>query len=363
MPEFNTFYCVDRATVLVVDDTPEILELLNALLKDEYDIELAGSGKEALKIAQSDTPPDLILLDVVMPGMDGYEVCKTLQQNNKTRDIPVIFLTAKSDAEDEAKGFSLGAVDYIAKPISLPIVLARVRNIVALAQRTATLKSLSEKLSRYLSPQIYKSIFEGAQNATIQTQRKKLTVFFSDIKDFTETTESLEPEDLTRILNEYFSEMSDIALSYGATIDKFIGDAMLIFLGDPKSLGIKEDALQCVRMAMAMQRRMAALQETWRKKGYRQPFQMRIGINTGFCDVGNFGSEQRMEYTIIGAQVNLAARLEHACEPDGILLSDETYVLVKDEIECEARESFAAKGIAKEIPCFLVKGIRTFQSE
>lgn len=157
--------------------------------------------------------------------------------------------------------------------------------------------------------------------------------------------------------------MSDIALSYGATIDKFIGDAMLIFLGDPNSLGIKEDALQSVRMAMAMQRRMAALQETWQKKGYCQPFRMRIGINTGFCDVGNFGSEQRMEYTIIGTQVNLAARLEHVCEPDGILLSDETYALVKDEIECEARTPFAAKGITNKIPCFSVKGIRALQCE
>lgn len=357
MSKLNTFHCVDRATVLVVDDTPEILELLNALLNDEYDIELADSGEKALEIAQSDTPPDLILLDVIMPGMDGYEICKILQQNSKTHNIPVIFLTAKSDAEDEAKGFSLGAVDYIAKPISFPIVLARVRNIVALSQRTATLRSLSEKLSRYLSPQVYKSIFEGAQNATIQTQRKKLTIFFSDIKDFTEITESLKPEDLTHILNEYFSEMSDIALSYGATIDKFIGDAMLIFLGDPKSLGIKEDALQCVRMAIAMQRRMTALQEIWRERGYRLPFRMRIGINTGFCDVGNFGSEQRMEYTIIGAQVNLAARLEQACEPDGILLSNETYVLVKDEIECTEHAPVSAKGIAREIRCFSVNGI------
>lgn len=363
MPMLDVFYCVNRARILVVDDDPENLALLNALLEDEYDIELASCGKKALEIAQSDTPPDLILLDVMMPGMDGHEVCRILQQNHKTRDIPIIFLTAKSDAEDEARGLNLGAVDYIAKPISFPIVVARVRNNVALAQRTATLRSLSEKLSKYLSPQIYKSIFEGVQDATIQTQRKKLTVFFSDIKDFTETAENLEPEDLTRILNEYFSAMSDIALSYGATIDKFIGDAMLIFLGDPKSLGIKEDALQCVRMAIAMQRRMAALQEAWRKKGYSQPFRMRIGINTGLCDVGNFGSEQRMEYTIIGAQVNLAARLEQACEPDGILLSGETYALVKDEIECEARTPFSAKGIAREISCFSVKGARTLQSE
>lgn len=357
MPKSNALDAASRSTILVVDDTPEILALMNVLLEGEYAVELADNGETALKIAQSDTPPDLILLDVMMPKMDGYEICRILQEDCLTRDIPIIFLTAKDDAEDEAKGFNLGAVDYITKPISFPIVMARVRNNIALAKRTATLRSLSDKLSKYLSPQVYKSIFEGAQDAKLETKRKKLTIFFSDIKDFTEVTENLEPEDLTYLLNEYFSEMSSIALSYGATIDKFIGDAMLMFVGDPQTLGIKQDALQCVRMAIAMQRRMTVIQRTWRVKGFDRPFRMRIGINTGFCDVGNFGSEQRMDYTIIGAQVNLAARLEQACEPDGILLSYETYALVKDEIECEERAPFNAKGIAKAIRCFSVNGI------
>lgn len=363
MPNADPLDFANRATVLVVDDTPEILALMNVLLEDEYNVKLASNGEAALKIAQSDTPPDLILLDIMMPGMDGYEVCRILQQDHKTWNIPIIFLTAKNDAEDEAKGFNLGAVDYVTKPISFPIVMARVRNNIALAKRTATLRSLSDKLSRYLSPQVYKSIFEGAQEVKIQTKRKKLTIFFSDIKDFTEATEGLESEDLTYLLNEYFSEMSGIALTYGATIDKFIGDAMLIFTGDPQTLGVKEDALQCVRMAVAMQRRMTILQETWRGKGFNRPFRMRIGINTGFCDVGNFGSEQRMDYTIIGAQVNLAARLEHASEPDGILLSYETYALVRDEIECEERPPINAKGIAKEIRCFSVKGIQVIEEK
>ncbi|MCK9386979.1 MAG: response regulator [Sulfuritalea sp.] len=358
MPKPNALDFVSRSIILVVDDSPEILALMRALLENEYDIKLADNGEQALKIVQSDAPPDLILLDVMMPGMDGYEICRILQQDPKTRDIPIIFLTAKNDAEDEAKGFHLGAVDYIAKPISFPIVMARVRNNIALAKRTATLRTLSEKLSRYLSPQVTKAIVEGEQDAKIQTKRKKLTIFFSDIKGFTEIAEDLKPEDLTYLLNEYFTEMSGIALSYGATIDKFIGDAMLIFVGDPQTLGIKEDALQCVRMAIAMQRRMAVIQENWWGKGFSQPFRKRIGINTGFCDVGNFGSQQRMEYTVIGAQVNLAARLEHECEPEGILLSYETYVLVKDEIECEERAPFNAKGIAQEIRCFSVKGIR-----
>jgi class 3 adenylate cyclase len=286
-----------------------------------------------------------------------------LQQDPKTCDIPVIFLTAKSQPEDEAMGIGMGAVDYIIKPISPPIVLARVRNHLALTERTATLKALSDKLSKYFSPQVYQAIFDGTQDVKIETKRKKLTIFFSDIKDFTETTEGLEPEDLTLLLNEYFSEMSQIAQQYGATIDKFIGDAMLIFLGDPQTLGIKEDALQCVRMAVAMQQRMAVLQKKWRENGYLQPFHMRIGINTGYCDVGNFGSEYRMDYTIIGAQVNLAARLEQAGDPDGIMLSHETYALVQAEFVCEEREPVKAKGVNKEIRCFSLQAITRTDGE
>jgi adenylate cyclase len=353
----------EKATILVVDDTPDNLALMSGLLKEKYYVKVASGGEKAIKIAQSDNPPDLILLDIMMPEMDGYEVCRRLQQDPKTRNIPVIFLTAKSQPEDEAMGIGLGAVDYIIKPISPPIVLARVRNHLALTDRTAILRSLSEKLSKYFSPQVYKAIFEGTQDVKIQTKRKKLTIFFSDIKEFTKTTEGLEPEDLTYLLNHYFSEMSRIALEYGATIDKFIGDAMLIFFGDPESLGIKEDALQCVRMAVAMQRRMAYLQVLWREKGYLRPFHMRIGINTGFCDVGNFGSEYRMDYTIIGAQVNLAARLEQAGEPDGIMMSYETYALIQDEFMCEERLSIKAKGIDKEIRCFSLKGIQTEEED
>ncbi|MEI7457371.1 MAG: adenylate/guanylate cyclase domain-containing protein [Nitrosomonadales bacterium] len=351
------------ATILVVDDTPDNLTLMSGLLKEKYYVKVASSGEKALRIAQSENPPDLILLDIMMPDIDGYEVCRRLQQDPKTCDIPVIFLTAKSQPEDEAMGIGMGAVDYIIKPISPPIVLARVRNHLALTERTATLKALSDKLSKYFSPQVYQAIFDGTQDVKIETKRKKLTIFFSDIKDFTETTEGLEPEDLTLLLNEYFSEMSQIAQQYGATIDKFIGDAMLIFLGDPQTLGIKEDALQCVRMAVAMQQRMAVLQKKWRENGYLQPFHMRIGINTGYCDVGNFGSEYRMDYTIIGAQVNLAARLEQAGDPDGIMLSHETYELVQAEFVCEEREPVKAKGVNKEIRCFSLQAITRTDGE
>jgi class 3 adenylate cyclase len=176
-------------------------------------------------------------------------------------------------------------------------------------EKSAKLESLSLKLSKYLAPQVYQSIFSSEQEVSLETKRKKLTVFFSDIKDFTQITEDLQAEDLANLLNEYFAEMSKIALEHGATIDKFIGDAMLMFFGDPETNGVEEDAKACVRMAIAMQRRMAELEVIWRARGYAHPFRMRIGINTGFCNVGNFGSEARMDYTIIGGEVNLAARL------------------------------------------------------
>ena len=221
-----------------------------------------------------------------------------------------------------------------------------------LDQKNRMLESLSSKLSKYLAPQIYQSIFSGRQDVSLQTKRKKLTVFFSDIKDFTRITEDLQAEDLASLLNEYFTEMSEIALDFGATIDKFIGDAMLMFFGDPDSNGVEQDAKACVRMAIAMQRRMRDLQGDWRDKGYEQPFRMRIGINTGYCNVGNFGSTDRMDYTIIGGEVNLAARLESQADPDGILLSYETFAVVRDIVDAEERPSIEAKGIRREIRPF-----------
>lgn len=224
-------------------------------------------------------------------------------------------------------------------------------------QKNATLEALSAKLAKYLSPQIYQSIFSGRQEAALEARRKKLTIFFSDIENFTRTTEDLQAEDLTYILNDYFTEMSQLALEHGATIDKFIGDAMLMFFGDPETRGIEEDAKACVRMAIAMQRRMRDLQARWRARGFEQPFRMRVGINTGFCNVGNFGSPDRMDYTIIGGEVNLSARLQAAADPDGVLLSYETYALVRDIVDAEERPPIAAKGIRREVRPFAVTSI------
>jgi adenylate cyclase len=224
-----------------------------------------------------------------------------------------------------------------------------------LEQANEFLATISTKISRYLSPQVYKSIFTGQTDVTIHTVRKRLTIFFSDIKDFTATTERMQPERITELLNEYFTEMSQIALRHGGTIDKFIGDAILIFFGDPETRGAAEDAKACVGMAVEMQRRIAELNAKWRGEGVEFPFEARIGINTGFCNVGNFGSSDRMDYTIIGAEANLAARLQSIAEPGQIVLSYETFALARDVVDAHALAPITMKGIAREVIPYLVQ--------
>jgi adenylate cyclase len=226
-----------------------------------------------------------------------------------------------------------------------------------IARKNKELEALSTKLSKYLSPQIYNSIFTGAQNVEIASSRKKLTIFFSDVVNFTETTDKLESEELTNLLNHYLTEMSRIALQYGATIDKYIGDAIMVFFGDPESNGVQEDAMACVRMAIAMLLRMRDLRSQWQELGAEHPFQLRIGINTGYCTVGNFGSADRMDYTIIGNMVNMTARLQSHAEVDGILLGHETYSLVKDIVATEERSPIKVKGFSESIRCYKVVGL------
>ena len=233
-------------------------------------------------------------------------------------------------------------------------VLWTVSDITERVNAQKNIEALASKLSKYLSPQVYESIFSGKKNAIIEASRKKLTVFFSDIKGFTEITDRLEPEVLSSLLNNYLNEMSKIALKYGGTIDKFIGDAILIFFGDPETKGQKEDAIACVSMAIEMQKRMQYLRAQWKNQGISNPLEIRIGINTGYCNVGNFGSEDRLDYTIIGGEVNLASRLESNAKTGEILVSHETFAFIKEVITCEKKEEINVKGIAHKIQTYLV---------
>ncbi|WP_419763531.1 MAG: adenylate/guanylate cyclase domain-containing protein [Arcobacter sp.] len=216
------------------------------------------------------------------------------------------------------------------------------------------LENLSNKLAKYLSPQLFESIFSGKQDVQIESKRKYLTVFFSDIKGFTDITDSVETETLTGILNEYLDIMSTVAIKHGGTIDKYIGDSIMVFFGDPLSNGKAQDAISCINMAIEMKEEMSKLRIKWQKDGISKPFHIRMGINSGYCTVGNFGSKNRLDYTIIGGVVNLASRLESNARPDQVLISSETYILIKDNIQCEKKEELQVKGIAHPIQTYEV---------
>ena len=218
------------------------------------------------------------------------------------------------------------------------------------------------KLSKYFSPQVYNSIFSGALDVTINTSRKNLTVFFSDIKGFTTITGKLEPEILTKLITSYLTKMTDIAIEYGGTVDKYIGDAIMIFFGDPDSKGVKEDATSCVLMAIKMKSALKELRKNWKLAGLSESLDVRMGIHTDMCTVGNFGSLDRLDYTVLGNGVNLASRLETLAESNEILISENTYNLIKKEINCNYFDSLTVKGKSHSIKTFQVIGCLLYTS-
>jgi len=376
---------LQQASVLVVDDSSTMRLSMIGALRDLgfYNIKEAKNGRQALELARSESF-DLMLLDMEMPEMNGMEALLALKSDPKLSGLPVIVISAADQVETAVKCIEAGAEDYLPKPFNPTLLLARATSSIEkkrlrdidhvrltelqaekerteaanmlVTEKNEILENLSSKLSKYLSPQIYQSIFRGDQNVEISSKRKKLTICFTDIAGFTETTDNLESEELTNVLNHYLTEMSVIALQHGATIDKFIGDAILLFFGDPESKGVAEDAKACVMMAIAMQRRMRELEQEWRNRGLLRPFRIRMGIATGFCTVGNFGSRDRMDYTIIGNEVNLAARLQSATEPGSILLSYETNALVQGIVMTEEQPPITVKGFPKPISGYKLVG-------
>jgi class 3 adenylate cyclase len=231
----------------------------------------------------------------------------------------------------------------------------KIRDQEIIEEKSRQLEDLATRLAKYLSPQIYESIFSGKQDDVSATRRKNLTVFFSDIEAFAELSDSLDPESVAKVINSYLSEMSAIAIECGGTIDKFIGDAILIFFGDPETKGEQEDALRCVEMALRMQQRVEELQNSWQRQGASRGLKVRIAIATGYCTVGNFGSEQRLEYTVLGGPVNLAARLQLQGPPGRVLVAESTYNLIKDHVDCDHFGESTPKGFARPVQVFQVK--------
>jgi adenylate cyclase len=213
------------------------------------------------------------------------------------------------------------------------------------------------KLSRYLPPTVWQAINRG-DDKNLQAERKRISIFFSDIKDFSQLSEEIEAEALTEILNHYLTEMSKIVAHYGGTIDKFMGDGMMVLFGDSNSKGVKDDATRCAAMAIAMKKRIKSMQVEWFNQGIKKPLQVRMGINTGYCTVGTFGTSNHLDYTVLGTQVNLASRLESAAEPDEILISHETWSLVKDTVMCRDKGEIHVKGFSLPVKVYQVADLR-----
>jgi adenylate cyclase len=225
------------------------------------------------------------------------------------------------------------------------------------AERTAKLETVAARLAKYLSPQIYSSIFSAKGEAPGSLARKNLTIFFSDIEGFTDITDGMEPERLSFFINTYLREMSNIAIEHGGTIDKFIGDAILVFFGDPETEGDRNDALRCARMALRMRERVLELEKVWHENGISKPLRVRMGITTGYCTVGNFGSDQRLDYTVLGSPVNLAARLQATAEADTILISDSTWLLIRDMVDATPMGEIAPKGFVRPVKYYRLNAL------
>jgi len=292
-----------------------------------------------------------VLIPQILLKIDGEERAYSLL-STRTRDENFSYLNGvQGQFVDRTR-------EYALRKEREQLLEEKIRDREIIEERTRQLESLANRLAKYLAPQVYASIFAEAGESSQSFARKNLTVFFSDIEGFTDICDGMEPERVASVINTYLSEMSNISIEFGGTLDKFIGDAVLVFFGDPETDGDANDALKCIKMALRMRQRVSDLQKTWQSMGVTRPLRVRMGINTGYCTVGNFGSDQRLEYTVLGSPVNLAARLEAAAEANSILLSESTYLLVRDVVDCTQVGDITPKGFLRPVGTYRLNGFK-----
>lgn len=359
----------EQPKILVVDDNPQNVEIMKARLSSQnYTVIEAFNGEEALaKVAENE--PDLILLDVMMPKMDGFQVCEKLKADEKTKLIPIIIVSARSGSEDILKGLQLGADEYLPKPFEHIELLARVKNLLKLRMAQKELLSMNrgleskvceqvellnsaKKLERYFSPQVVKTIMEKDASGKLLNSRKLLTLFVSDIDNFTGISEASEPEDIVNLLNEYFSAMTKIAFDHGGTVDKFMGDGMFIFFGDP--IPQEDHAERALNMALAMQADVEKLRKKWQTGSH--DLKVSMGVTTGYVTVGSIGPADRTDYTVIGNQVNAAFRLCSDARPGQILVSQRTESLTEGKFNFEKIGEVTIEGMRTPLTIYTLLG-------
>jgi class 3 adenylate cyclase len=366
-------------TILVVDDTPQNVKLLADLLTVKgYAVLTAASGRAALDVVAT-KDPDLVLLDVVMPEMSGYEVCRTIRETFSNLALPVVMVTALDPAQERTKGLECGADDFLTKPINQAELLARVRSLLRIKglhqtvqAQAAELASLNRtlearvqeqvaqlerlgRLKRFFSPQLAELIVAGGADDPLRSHRREVTVVFLDLRGFTAFAETSEPEEIMGVLREYHAEMGRLIVAHEGTLERFTGDGMMVFFNDP--VPVPNPAERAVRMAVAMRARVEELASGWRKRGYDLHFG--VGIAQGYATIGAIGFEGRWDYGAIGTVTNLAARLCGEARPGQILVSRRVVGAVEDLADVEPVGELALKGFLKPTPAFDVKGLKT----
>ena len=366
------------AKVLVVDDTPQNVKLLADLLSVKgYAVVTAASGPEALDKVEAERP-DIVLLDVMMPQMSGYEVCKRIRDNPATGILPVVMVTALDPGQERVKGLEAGADDFLTKPVNHAELLARVRSLVRVKQLYDTVqlqagqlaewnRNLEErvqeqvhqiermgKLKRFFSPQLADMILTGDAEDPLKSHRREITVVFLDLRGFTAFAESSEPEEVMAVLREYHAEMGKIILAHEGTLERFTGDGMMIFFNDP--VVVENPSERAVRMATAMRARVSDLATRWRKLGYDLDFG--VGIAQGYATLGAIGFEGRWDYGAIGSVTNLASRLCAEAKPGQILIARKVYAAVEELVEAEPVGELSLKGFSRPIPTYDVTAVR-----
>jgi class 3 adenylate cyclase/CheY-like chemotaxis protein len=353
------------ARILIVDDTAMNLKLLEGILTGHgYAVSTAPSGPVALERVR-DEHPDLVLLDVVMPEMSGYEVCRRLRAEEATRLLPVIMVTALDPVQERVKGIDAGADDFLTKPINQPELVARVRSLLrikalhdelgelnrTLEQRVRDQVTQLERLGRlrrFFSPQLVELILSGDADDPLKSHRREVTVVFIDLRGFTAFAETAEPEEVMAVLREYHAEMGKLILEAEGTLERFTGDGMMIFFNDP--VPVPDPAARAVRMAASMRDRVASLTEAWRKRGFDLDFG--IGIAQGYATIGAIGFEGRWDYGAIGTVTNLASRLCGEAKPGQILVSQRVAGGVEGVATVEPVGELTLKGFQRPVKAF-----------
>jgi DNA-binding response OmpR family regulator len=358
------------AKILVVDDIPENVRLLEAVLAPRgYEVVGAHDGAEALDLVESERP-DLILLDVVMPGMDGYAVCRRLREGEETAVLPVIMVTS-SIGEEKTKAIEAGADDFIPKPFNHDELLTRVRSLLRIKRYHDTIKELNRtleqrvekqvqelerlgELRRFLSPQLADAIVQSGDQSVLQSHRRELAMLFADLRGWTSFADAVEPEELMRVLREFHDVVGPLVKRFDATVGFLQGDGVQLFFNDP--IQIPDYALQAVRMGCALREEMAELTPRWRKRGYELDFG--AGIALGYATCGEVGFDGRSDYAAIGAVTNLASRLADEASAGQILIAQRLYAEVEDDVEVEPAGEFTLKGFPRPIVAFNVLSVR-----